>query len=186
MSSAQMPSELACYDPVARGIHWLIAALALIIVSLGLAIPEAPRNTASRDLLMLLHRSVGLLILLVMLFRAVWRMSHPPPPLPPTMRRIEVALAHATHWGLYLMFFAMPLAGYVNAAAAGHSVSFFGLFSIPPLLPENQKLSQFAVAAHQVGQFAVYGLVAAHVAAALMHRLIRRDEVWGRMLPVRR
>ena len=99
-----MPSELARYDAVARGIHWLIAALALIIVSLGLAIPEAPRNTASRDLLMLLHRSVGLLILLVMLLRMVWRLRHRPPPLPPTMMRIEVALAHATHWGLYLIF----------------------------------------------------------------------------------
>ena len=178
-------TELACYDPVARSVHWAIAILAVIAVSLGLAIPESPRNTGSRDLLMLLHRSLGLTILAIMLFRAAWRLRHPPPLLPGNMARIEVVLAHATHWGLYFIFLVMPLTGYVNAAAAGHPVSFFGLFAIPALLPENQRLAQLAIAAHLAGQFFVYALVAAHIGAALMHRLIRRDEVWARMLPRR-
>ena len=186
MSTVQQPlaPELTAYDPVARRVHWLIAILAAIVVSLGLAIPEAPRNTDSRDLLMLLHRSVGLSILALMLFRAAWRLTHRPPHLPESMARIEIVAAHATHWGLYFVFLLMPLTGYVNAAAAGHSVSFFGL-TIPPLLPENQRLSQFANALHLAGQFLVYALVAAHVGAAFMHRLIRRDEVWARMLPRR-
>ena len=184
--TSRLAPATSAYDPIARSLHWLIAALALIVISLGWAIPEAPRNTGSRELLMLLHRSIGLVILGAMVVRVVWRVGHPPPPLPSSLALIEAWLAHANHFGLYVMFLLMPLAGYVNAAAAGHSVSFFGIVTIPPLLPESGKLSQIANAAHLIGQFVIYALVAAHVVAALFHRFFRRDGVFERMLPARR
>jgi cytochrome b561 len=180
------PIEIACYDPVARAVHWLVAGLAVVVVSLGVAIPGAPRETGSRDLLLLLHRSVGLVILALMVFRAMWRLAHPPPPLPAGFPPIEALAAHADHALLYLMFLVMPLSGYLNAAAAGHSVSFFGLVAIPPLVPENQPLSQAAVAVHLTGQFLIYALVGVHVAAALMHRFVRRNGILERILPLRR
>jgi cytochrome b561 len=174
------------YDPVARTLHWLIAGLAVIVVALGWAIPGAPRETGSRELLLLLHRSVGVLIIAVMLGRALWRLGHPPPPLPSSLAPIERLAAHANHLLLYVFFVVQPVSGYVNAAAAGHSVSLLGIVAIPPLLPEDGRLSQIAAAVHLTGQFVVYALVAAHVAAALMHALIRRDGVFERMLPRRR
>ncbi|HEX5319115.1 MAG TPA: cytochrome b [Stellaceae bacterium] len=174
------------YDPVAQATHWLVAALAIAVATLGLMIPEAPRGSGWRDGILLWHRSIGMTILLAMVLRAVWRLSHPPPPLPDSLRPIEAFLAHATHFLLYVAFLGMPLAGYVNTAAAGHSVSFFGLFSIPPVIAPNPRLAQIAIALHLAGQFAVYGLVAAHVAAALMHGIVRRDGVFSRMLPARR
>jgi cytochrome b561 len=122
------------YDRVARAVHWLVAALAVIVTALGWAIAGAPRNTATRDLLLLLHRSVGLTILAAMLFRVGWRWRRPPPPT--SIARFERAVAGGTHFSLYLIFVVMPLAGYVNAAAAGHAVSLFGVVSIPPLLPK--------------------------------------------------
>jgi cytochrome b561 len=180
------PAETACYDPVARALHWLVAGLAVVVVSLGWAIPGAPRESESRDLLLLLHRSVGLSILALMVVRVVWRLGHPPPPLPTGFPRIEALAAHADHALMYVLFLVMPLSGYLNAASAGHSVSLFGLVAIPPLVPENARLSQAAIAVHLLGQFAVYGLVAIHVAAALMHRLVRRNTILERMLPLRR
>jgi cytochrome b561 len=121
-----------------------------------------------------------------MLFRAVWRLWHKPPPLPACLPRIEALAAHADHALLYLLFLVMPLSGYVNAAAAGHSVSFFGIVAIPPLVPEDDRLSQIADAVHLAGQFLIYALVAVHVAAALMHAIVRRNGILERMLPVRR
>jgi cytochrome b561 len=180
------PLDLAGYDPVARAVHWLVAGLAVIVVAFGLAIPGAPRETDSRALLMLLHRSVGLSILALMVFRALWRLGHRPPPLPLGFPRIEALAAHADHALLYLLFFVMPLSGYLNAAAAGHWVSFFGIVAIPPVVPENGRLSQIADALHLAGQFAIYALVAVHVAAALMHAIVRRNGILERMLPLRR
>jgi cytochrome b561 len=174
------------YDGVAIGLHWLVAALAIAVATLGLMIPEAPRGSEWRDWVLLWHRSIGMTILAVMVLRMLWRLSHPTPPLPPTLRPIEAFLAHATHVLLYIAFLAMPLAGYLNTAAAGHSLSLFGLVTIPPPIAENQRLAQAAIALHLAGQFAVYGFVAAHVAAALMHGIFRRDGVFSRMLPAAR
>ena len=176
----------AGYGRVARWLHWLVAALAVVVVALGWAMAAAPRNTPPRDLLMLLHRSVGLTILAAMLFRLLWRFRHRPPPLPPSLDRIEAGLARLIHSALYLIFIVMPLAGYVNAAAAGHPVSLFGVVSIPPLRSENDRLSQLAIAVHLAGQYLIYLFVALHIAGGLYHGVVRRDGVLERMLPRRR
>jgi len=174
------------YDRVARATHWLLAALAVIVVSFGWASEAAPRNTAARDNLLLLHRSLGLVILALVVFHILWRLRHRAPPLPATVGRLQRAVAHLTQSGLEAIFLIMPLAGYVNAAAAGHPVSLFGVVAIPPLLPVDERLSQFAIAVHLLGQYLVYLLVALHVTGALHHALIRRDGVLDRMLPPRR
>jgi len=180
------PIEIECYGPVARAVHWAVAALAFVVVGLGWAILGSPRGGDWRELLLFLHRSVGLLILALMVFRTVWRLTHPPPPFPSGFPRIEAAAAHADHALLYVVFLVMPLTGLLNAAAAGHPVRVFGLLAIPPLLREDSILAQVVIAIHLVGQFGVYALVAVHVAAALMHRFVRRNRILDRMLPLRR
>ena len=174
------------YGRVARAIHWLIGALVVMVVALGWASGSAPHNSPARDGLLLLHRSVGLAILGLMVVRALWRWRHPPPILPSAIGRTETALVQLTHFGLYLIFLVMPLVGYLNAAAAGHAVSFFGLVSTPPLLQIDQRVSQLAIAVHLLGQYAVYGLVSLHVIGALYHGMVGRDGVLERMLPHRR
>ncbi|HEY3912403.1 MAG TPA: cytochrome b [Stellaceae bacterium] len=176
----------ARYDRVARAAHWLLAAFAVIVVSFGWANEAAARNTPARASLLLLHRSLGLTILALVLFRILWRVRHRPPPLPTTVAPVQRALARLTQSGLDAVFLAMPLTGYANAAAAGHAVSLFGAVAIPPLLPLDERLSQIAIAVHLVGQYLFYFLVALHIAGALYHGLIRRDRVLDRMLPRRR
>jgi cytochrome b561 len=159
--------------------------LIAVVVVLGWRLEYAPRASPARDLLLLVHRSLGLAILAVMLFRAGWRLAHKPPPLPADMAAVERLLAAATHLSLYLAAIVMPLSGWVNAAAAGHPVSLFGLVSIPPLLAEDGQLAQFAIAVHLLGQYALYLVVALHTAAALYHLAWRRDGVWQRMASLR-
>jgi cytochrome b561 len=184
--AAAAPRTAPSYDRVAQAVHWLVAALAVTVIWLGWGIGWAPRNTPRRDLFVLIHESVGLTILAAMVFRAGWRWRHPPPPLPPTLARHEAALAHLTHLTLYVLLLVMPLAGYLSTAAAGHAVSVFGVVSIPPLLFENNRWSQVAIAIHLVGQYPLYLFVALHIAGALFHAFVRRDGVVERMLPLRR
>jgi cytochrome b561 len=173
------------YDPVARATHWLLAALAVIVIAFGWASEAAARDTPARQSLLLLHRSLGLTILALVLFRILWRVRHPSPPLPATVGRMQQLFAHLTQAGLEAVFVAMPLAGWTNAAAAGHAISLFGIVSIPPLLAVNGRLSQLAIAVHLLGQYFVYLLVGLHLAGALDHAMLRRDGVLDRMLPRR-
>jgi cytochrome b561 len=180
------PFDIEAYGTGARIVHWLVALLVTMELCLGWALPEAPRESESRAWLLLLHRSIGLSILGLMLFRIYWRMSHRPPALPAGFPRLQAWAAHSDHMLLYVVLLVMPLSGYVNTAAAGHSVNVFNLFTIPPLLPTDERLAQFALAVHLVTQFAVYALVGLHVAAALMHGVVQRDGIFERMLPARR
>jgi cytochrome b561 len=126
MANARATGGIALgYDSVAQALHWLIAALAIAVVLLGWTIEGIPRNTPQRDLAIMVHSSVGLSILTAMVFRAGWRWRHPPPP---SLRHFEAALARANHLVLYLIFILMPLAGYLNAAAAGRLLIFSGSF----------------------------------------------------------
>jgi cytochrome b561 len=134
----------------------------------------------------LVHEWVRLTILAAMVFRALWRWRHPPPPLPPAPALLEVGLARFTHLLLYALLFIMPLAGYLNVAVAGHAVDLFGVLTIPQLLPENDRLSRWAIAVHLAGQYPLYLFVALHVAGALFHGAIRRDGILKRMLPIRK
>ncbi|HEV2300701.1 MAG TPA: cytochrome b/b6 domain-containing protein [Stellaceae bacterium] len=172
----------AAYDRPARFLHWLVAGLVATVVGLGWALAWAPRNSPARDVILLLHRSVGLAILAAMLLRLLWRWRRRPPPLPESLPLGAALLARATHYSLYLLLTLMPLAGWLNAAFEGHAVSLFGLFALPPFLDENDRLSQFAILVHLVGQYFLYLFVALHLAAAFVHGVVLRDGVVARML----
>jgi cytochrome b561 len=173
------------YDPVTRRIHWLNAILVAVTIALAWGIIGAPRHAAARAWLIALHGSCGIVVLAVMLFWAGWRGRHPSPPLRPVLRASEAWLARATQGAIFLLFIAMPITGYVSLAAAGVPLRFFGLADLPLLTPESGRLSQVAIALHLAGEFLIYGLVALHIAAALMHGLVRRDGILERMLPPR-
>jgi cytochrome b561 len=173
------------YDPITRALHWLNAMLAVAAIALAYGISGAPRHSGAREWLLMLHGSIGIAILATVLVWAGWRLRHRAPPLWPTLTRLEIVLAHATQAALFLLFVAMPISGYTILAASGHPLSFFGVAAIPPLVPQSGQLAQAAVALHLTGEFLIYGLLALHIGAALMHGFIRRDGIFERMLPRR-
>jgi cytochrome b561 len=176
-------AEPVVYDPVARRLHWLNASLALITILLAWGIPSAPRHSDARTWLITLHGSFGIVILALMMVWVGWRLRHAPPSLRPALTWIEVVLARGTQMTIVVLFIVMPISGYVSLAAAGKAVSLFGIVQILSLVPESGRLSQAAIALHLLGEFLIYGLVAFHIAAALLHGFIRRDDILERMLP---
>jgi cytochrome b561 len=175
-------SDNPIYHPIARRVHWLSAILALVTILLAWCLLGAPRHSAARDWLIMLHGSCGLAILALMVFWGGWRLRHPPPSLRRTLSGVETVLARATQAAIFLLFVVMPVSGYIGLAAAGHPVSLFGVVDIPPVVPPSGRLSQAANAVHLGGEFLIYGLVALHVGAALMHG-VRRDGILELMLP---
>src|SRR5205085_10344839 len=130
------------------------------------------------------HKSVGITILGLALIRLMWRGATPPPPLPDTLRPYERALARFTHAALYFLLFAMPLSGWMMSSARGFPVSWFGFFQLPDLVPKNKALYEALLTTHGTLAVVLAVVVALHVAGALKHHFIHKDDVLRRMLPL--
>ncbi len=170
------------YDPVAQMFHWLVVALLVVQYATELVLPYLLPKTAE-DGLVAWHLSVGPTILLVMLLRLAWRLTHPPPPppadLPPALR----LLSRATHWLFYAILILLPLLGWTAASAFGARVYLLGLIPLPALVAQNKPLAETVGGVHGAVALALLALIALHIAGALYHALIKRDGVVRRMLP---
>ena len=171
------------YTALAQAFHWSTAALMFAALALAWVMVNMPRTAPDRELLYTLHKSIGVTILALAIWRTAWRLRHPPPPSSSLAGRLERYLAEAAHIALYVILFGMPVTGYVISSAGGNAVSYFGLFDLPAL-PRNETAQHLAVWAHvAIGQWLVYALLLLHIAAVVFHVAVRRDRVLDRMLP---
>ncbi|MGE4063048.1 MAG: cytochrome b [Rhodospirillaceae bacterium] len=177
-------TPIRTYGTVAVALHWIVAVCLLCSIVLGLFIGNVEESAATEQVLAV-HKSFGITIFVLMLARLAWRLTHPAPPLPATMSAYQRVAAALTHGLLYVTLLAMPIAGYIAVSARGRETSYFGLFDVPQWAPLSRVLSQNATTVHVYGQYLVYALLAAHIGAALYHRLILKDDVLARMLPRR-
>ncbi|HEX6019418.1 MAG TPA: cytochrome b [Burkholderiaceae bacterium] len=172
------------YDNTAIAAHWLLAALILVNLGLGLymsGLPLSPRQLV----LFNWHKWVGVTILMLSALRLLWRMTHHPPPDVPMPRWQRIA-SHAVHRALYALFFVVPLAGWGYSSATGFPVVWFGVLPLPDWVPVDRAWADALKALHQAAALTLALLVALHVAAALKHLLVDRDGLLQRMRPFRR
>lgn len=170
------------YDRTARVLHWLVALLLLGQLIFGWWMGEVPRNTPLRGYVVNLHKSMGLVIGLLVVLRVVWRLRHPAPPWPgtSTMPAWQRRLAGITHVLLYVVMLLVPLAGYVASNFSKFGVKFFNLVLLPPWGSDDKQIYTLFNQTHKVAVVLLVALLAAHVGAALMHAL-RRDGVFARI-----
>ena len=168
---------------VAQFLHWLIVGLIItqvILANVAERLPVSPKKIA----VFARHKSIGITILCLAVLRLAWRWANPTPPLPTTLKPYERVLAELTHAGLYLLLFAMPLTGWMMTSARGFPVSWFGFWQLPDFVPKNQSLYNAMKQTHDTLALALYAIVFLHVAAALKHHFVLKDDVLRRMLPV--
>jgi cytochrome b561 len=172
------------YGTTAKVLHWLVVALLLVQYLIGWLMPDIHRGMKPGDA-MTYHISVGIVILLLILARLAWRLTHPVAPessLPPWQRMSSEAL----HWLLYLLVLATTISGWLFASFRGWSISFFFLTPLPMLASENPIAIRTINHWHQKFEWALLILIGLHVAAALVHLFIYRNRVMQRMLPLPR
>ena len=163
-------------------LHWLIVALIITQVTLATLADDLPAGAKKLGLLAR-HKSVGITILMLAVVRLLWRWRNPTPELPATLKSWEQVLARSTHALLYVLLFAMPLTGWTMSSARGFPVSWFGFFTLPNLVPKNKSLYEALLLTHSSLAWVLYAVVALHVAAAMKHHFMLRDDVLRRMLP---
>ena len=179
----QNPSR---YSAVAIALHWLLAFALIGIFSVGLYMADLPFSPARLQLYSW-HKWAGITFLALSLARLLWRLTHRPPALPLQVARAMPAwqwLAYqGTHVALYLLFFVVPLVGWAYSSAAGYPVVLFGVLPLPDFVPADKALAALIKPWHEISAFALIGLAALHVAAAVKHHWVDKDGLLQRMLP---
>ena len=180
-----MPNQkpITRYNAVAQAFHWIIAALIVVQFVLAWTFDDLPNNL-HKLALVARHKSFGMTILMLAVLRLTWRLFNRPPPLPVGMSKIERLLAQVTHIGLYVLLFVMPLTGLLMSSAKNYSVSWFGLFTWPNLIQQNEQAFNFFKATHDLLSNALFVIVVLHILAALKHHFWNKDDVLKRMLPL--
>lgn len=180
------------YGAVAIALHWLIALAVIVNIVIGLDFADLPNSDPDKFMLAQLHKSIGLTVLMLSLVRVGWRLVHPVPPLPAGMSPVLRLTARAVQVLLYLLIVIIPLSGWalVSSSPLGLPTLYFGWFSWPHIaflaeLPRASKMPlvrEFATI-HVFLAWSAIVLVPLHVAGALYHQFVRRDDVLARMLP---
>ena len=177
-----MPSRpVQRYTGVARLLHWLVAVLVLVMIPVGVMLMRLPPGKL-QDTLFDLHRSTGVLVFVLVAIRLVWRLTHPPPPLPDDLPTWQRVLSGIVHRLLYLLLLVQPIVGWWGTSAFGAPIKVFWLFQLPPLVAKDEAAAKMILGLHSVIGITLAVLIAMHVGAALYHHFIRRDGVLRRML----
>jgi cytochrome b561 len=178
------------YGSVARGLHWIVAALVVVQFLLAPIPEDLPRDIHvdapfGLDKLGLLaqHKSFGMTVLMLMVVRVLWRWRNKPPAFPETMKPAARFLARATHIAFYVILIAMPLSGWMMTSAKGASSSWFGLWNWPSPISQNDHAFEPLRMMHGILSRLLFVLALIHVAAALKHHFWNKDGVLMRMLP---
>lgn len=178
------------YTRTAIVLHWLIAALIVGNVVLGWCFDVVPDDSIRT--VIDTHKAIGLTVFGLVLMRILWRLGHPPPPLPTGYARWERAAAHVVHGLLYLLMLALPLTGWLHdsawKAAQEIPLRWFGLFEVPrfgPLMnaaPEvRERLHGVLGTLHMAFAGTLVAAFVLHVAGALKHQWLDRAPSLARM-----
>ena len=177
------------YSSVAIALHWITGLLILGNLIGGLTMdywldsPD-PAMKQTGFFIIGLHKSIGMTVLVLTLVRLAWRIGNPPPPLPSHMTRVEIILARLTHFAFYVLMLALPLTGWamVSTGKVVYPTVWFGLFTVPPL-PLPKSLGELFQESHELLAWVMIATLALHIAAAIKHHYLDRDDVLARMLP---
>jgi cytochrome b561 len=173
--------DASTYGRTAKAFHWTIALLIALMFVLGWTMDEEERHLVHISAVDF-HMTIGIAIIALVVLRLIWRLRNPPPPLPTHMSRIERLVAELGHAALYLLTFAIPVVGLAMVVVEGEAVLLFGLIDLDNET-KRPEVADVLAGWHKWLGWGLLAVLAGHVAAALRHHFLLRDDVLRRMLP---
>ena len=173
------------YSMVAITLHWMMAVAILLMLASGLSFDTIEMDKSFKFQLYQWHKSLGVIVLWLVILRMIWRVIHAPPPLPGGISHFDAMASKIGHWGLYLFMFIMPLSGWtmVSSSSYGLPTIVFGLFEWPhlPYLHGNKTVSGWAHQTHEIIGYALLAFVFIHIAGVIKHYAMERINLLPRM-----
>ncbi|MBL4775523.1 MAG: cytochrome b [Mariprofundus sp.] len=177
-----LKNTLSSYGWITIALHWLMAMMIFGLFGLGLWMVELGYYDSWYHDAPYIHKAVGMLLLMLLLFRFVWRLSNTRPDL--MGARWEQLIALTVHRSHYLLLFGVTMTGYLIPTAESVGIDVFGLFIVPASFSFTKEQADLIGLLHLYIAWAVIGLAGAHAAAAMKHHVIDKDITLLRMLGV--
>ena len=177
----QLKNTLTRYGALAQLFHWVIVVL--IITQFVLALRAEGLSPIKKIGVLGTHKSIGITILVLAVLRLAWRLFNPVPPQPRGIPRWQELAAHVSHFLLYALLFITPMLGWLMSSARAFSVSWFGLVQLPDFVASNRPLYDSLMTVHYWLSWTLVAIAFLHVAAAIKHHFVLKDDVLRRMLP---
>ncbi len=188
--------DVPVYTSTARKFHWTTVLLLLAQFPIGLYmtyrgsameyVNEAGETKvglwdATTGFLYDAHKTIGVIVLLLITARLIYRLTKGAPPSDRSLPPALIGVSHLTHWLMYLLLIAIPVAGYLGTSYYG-ALSPFGI-PLPVVTAKDEKFAEQVFEVHELMAFALLALIALHIGAAIYHRFVRKDRIVERMLP---
>jgi cytochrome b561 len=170
------------YPATSKLLHWLVAACVLMTAPVAIAMTRIDKGP-TQDALYNFHKSLGVLILILMALRLINRLAVGALAAEAEIEPWQKTVSSIVHASFYVLLLAMPVVGYIANSAYGASTPFFGLFQLPAIVGRNEGLATQLFTLHRWVGWLVILLALTHISAALYHHFVRRDAVLKRMLP---
>jgi cytochrome b561 len=176
-----MTKDVVIYSTGSKFFHWFIAIIVITMLSGSFFLDDLPEQYQSFAYMM--HKSFGLTVLFLMVFRLFWIHRSGKPPLPATVPIWQKILSRIVQYSLYVFLLSMALSGWIMSVAGGNVPSYFGLFNAPLPINSDQALSKLMEQSHKIIAWVLIVLIVLHIAGAIKHHFINKDNVLRRMLP---
>ncbi len=167
----------------ARLFHWLVVLLVLVQIPAGIAMIAPALEQGTIDRLFVLHKGLGVVLIVVVVARSLWRLTHRAPPMSESIPELERRMAVVTHWVIYAVLLTVAGSGYVRVVGEGFPIEMMDALGVPTVLPLMPGVASWASLVHRFGTFLLVALVAVHTAEVLRHHLVVRDGTLARMWP---
>ena len=173
------PLESKHYTRTAVALHWTVAGVIATAFTIGLIVSDLPFSPQKLRWVAY-HKWLGITVLLLVALRALWRLTHRPPALPP-MPAWQVFGAKLTHGLMYTLMFAIPFTGWLFSSATGYQVVYLGLVPLPNLVAKSKLLADALGDIHAGFAWTLFYVLLLHVAAAFKHHFLDRDDTLRRI-----
>ena len=172
------------YALTSRILHWVMALLIIFLLGLGIYMNDfLDKDSANRLDVYNLHKSLGVVVLILVFIRIINRLLTRTPALPFAISALEKKLAKFGHFALYFLMITTPLSGYLMSSFAGYPVKLFSI-ELPNFFAPNFEIAGFFSEAHEVSAFTLLGLIVIHILAVIRHRFFDKpgNDVLNRMI----
>lgn len=182
-SKMQLTNSKTHYGAGPQLMHWLTALFVICGWLLGTFLDDFPKGPI-RSSALVVHMTLGQLVVVLLIARLFWRMANPPPP--PEQTRfgwLQEAIAALTHYVMYALLVAVPFMGILVQLKRGNALPLLGVFDVASPWPTDRPLARTLLHWHEYLADALLILAGVHAVAALMHHYIFEDRTLVRMLP---